>query len=343
MPTSNALNISQVGLITFDGTNIFTGSPIAQHDILVGGVANAVVSVSPSTSGFVLTSNGTLADPSFQSASASGAVTTITGDSGGAETPSAGNFNIVGGTTGLTFAGSANTETLTGTLILANGGTSAALTASNGGIFYSSATAGAILSGTATARQMLQSGASTTPAWSTTTWPATSTVNRILYSSSTSVIGEITTAIDGVLITDHAAGVPSILANGTAGFVLTANSGAPPSWQANSSLAWSVITVNQTAAINNGYITNKAGTLALALPATSAVGSIIEVTGINTATGTQFTQAAGQQIFLGNSSTTLGATGTITSTGVRDSLRMVCVVADTIWNVLSSTGAWTIV
>ncbi len=52
-------------------------------------------------------------------------------------------------------------------LSLSNGGTNAALTASNGGIFYSSSTAGAILSGTATAGLALLSGASTTPSWST--------------------------------------------------------------------------------------------------------------------------------------------------------------------------------
>lgn len=85
------------------------------------------------------------------------------------------------------------------------------LTASNGGVVYSGATNLAILAGTATARQMLQSGASTTPAWSTTTWPATSTINRILYSSAANVVGEITTANGGLLNTSSA-GVPSITA-----------------------------------------------------------------------------------------------------------------------------------
>lgn len=64
------------------------------------------------TAGFVLTSNGAAAVPSFQSVSASGAITTITGNSGGAESPTAGgNFNILG-TGSITVAGSANTETV---------------------------------------------------------------------------------------------------------------------------------------------------------------------------------------------------------------------------------------
>jgi hypothetical protein len=105
--------------------------------------------------------------------------------------------------------------------------------------------------------------------------------------------------------------------------------------------SWSVITADQTAAVNNGYICNKAGTLALALPATAAIGDIIQVTGINTAAGWQITQAANQQIFFGSSSTTLGATGTLTSTAIRDSIAMVCVVAgaSTVWNVISSVGS----
>jgi hypothetical protein len=115
---------------------------------------------------------------------------------------------------------------------LTNGGTNASLTASNGGIFYSTATAGAILAGTATANQVLLSGSSTTPAWSTATYPATTTVSQLLYSSSANVISGLTTANDGVLVTNNT-GVPSWLANSsTAGYVLTANSGAAPSWQA---------------------------------------------------------------------------------------------------------------
>lgn len=55
---------------------------------------------------------------------------------------------------------------------LANGGSGAALTASNGGIVYSTATTMAILAGTATANKVLLSGASGAPSWSTVTYPA---------------------------------------------------------------------------------------------------------------------------------------------------------------------------
>ena len=87
----------------------------------------------------------------------------ITGDSGGALSSSS--FTFTGSGSGLTFAGSGSTQTLGGILNLAHGGTNANLTASNGGIFYSTATAGAILTGNATANKMLQSGASSAPAF----------------------------------------------------------------------------------------------------------------------------------------------------------------------------------
>ena len=110
-------------------------------------------------------------------------------------------------------------------ITLAHGGTNANLTADNGGIFYSTAAAGAILASTATARQMLQSGSSAAPAWSTTVWPATTTINRILYSSSANVIGEITSANSSVLVTDGS-GVPSLgtaLPNGVTATTQTIN------------------------------------------------------------------------------------------------------------------------
>ncbi len=103
-------------------------------------------------------------------------------------------------------------------------------------------------------------------------------------------------------------------------------------------IPWTVITVNQTAAINNGYICNKAGTLALALPAVSPVGSIIRITNINTALGWQITQAAGQQVFFGNASTTAGALGTLTSSALGDSIEIVCTVANLTWQAVSMIG-----
>lgn len=83
---------------------------------------------------------------------------------------------------------------------------------------------------TATAGQILQSaGVAADPVFSTATYPATTTVSEILYSSATNVVSGLATGNNGVLITSNT-GVPSLLVNGTTGQVLTATTGAPPSW-----------------------------------------------------------------------------------------------------------------
>lgn len=96
----------------------------------------------------------------------------------------------------------------TGQLGLTRGGTAASLTASNGGIVYSTASALGIIAGTATAGQMLRSGASTTPAWSTNTWPNTTPINNLLYATSANVIGNLGAVNNAVMISDSS-GVPT--------------------------------------------------------------------------------------------------------------------------------------
>lgn len=107
--------------------------------------------------------------------------------------------------------------------------------------------------------------------------------------------------------------------------------------------SWTVISADQSAVVGGGYFCNKVGLLSLSLPASSAVGDVIEVSNINTAVGTAITQGAGQQIYYGSLSTTLGAGGSLTSIAVGDSLKIVCRVANTFWQVVSSVGSWTVV
>lgn len=189
----------------------------------------------------------------------------------------------------------------TGTLAGSRGGLGAAITASNGGIYYSTASNGALLAGTATANQVLLSGSSTTPAWSTATYPATTTINQILYSSSANTIAGLATANNGVLITS-ATGVPSLLANsGTAGFVLTANSGAPPSWQ--------VVSAPSSAALTKSDDTN----VTLTLGGTPSI-ALLQATSITAGwTGTLSGTRGGTGVNNGASTITLG--GSLTTSG----------------------------
>ena len=106
-------------------------------------------------------------------------------------------------------------------------------------------------------------------------------------------------------------------------------------------ITWSEITATTaTAAINNGYIANNASLVTITLPPTAAVGSVVEVTG--KLGGWKIVYGTGDIIHFGNLDTTV-TTGYLQSTLVRDSISLVCVVADTEWNVVSSIGNITIV
>jgi hypothetical protein len=80
---------------------------------------------------------------------------------------------------------------ISGPINLTNGGTNNSLTASAGGIVWSDANKLNILAGTATANQMLQSGASATPAWSTNTWPTTNAQGDLIYGSAANVLSTL--------------------------------------------------------------------------------------------------------------------------------------------------------
>ena len=108
-------------------------------------------------------------------------------------------------------------------------------------------------------------------------------------------------------------------------------------------VTWNTVTgTSQTAAINNGYFANNSGLVTITLPATSAVGSEIEVVGINNATGWKIAQNAGNQIFFGNQSTTSGVTGFLSSTATYDTVRLICFTANANWVVVSTMGNITV-
>lgn len=112
--------------------------------------------------------------------------------------------------------------------------------------------------------------------------------------------------------------------------------------QLPSAVSINVTGTSATMVANNLYIANNAGLVTLTLPATAAQGTILEIVG-NGAGGWLIAQNAGQSINDGISSTTVGATGSLASTQRYNALRLVCVLANTTWNVVSSQGNFTIV
>lgn len=81
--------------------------------------------------------------------------------------------------------------------------------------------------------------------------------------------------------------------------------------------------------------------VSLTLPSTVPIGSRFQVAGFGAA-GWQITQQAGQSIYLGNQTTTVGVSGGLASTVFTDGVEIVCVVANTTFLVTSSLGNITI-
>lgn len=126
------------------------------------------------------------------------------------------------------------------------------------------------------------------------------------------------------------------------GDVLSSTTAGVMSWVSNGSVtSWSVVGVNTAIAVNSGYITNAGGNINLTLPVTAAVGSVFEATA-DTAGGWTIVQNAGQRIRFGTSDTTIGVGGSLVSSAIGDTIRMVCTVADTDFRVLSSIGTLTV-
>jgi len=88
-----------------------------------------------------------------------------------------------------------STLNLSVALALTYGGTNASLTANTGGIVYSSSSALAILSGTATANKVLMSGATAAPTWSLVTYPnaATPAAGKIIVADGTNWVASTPT------------------------------------------------------------------------------------------------------------------------------------------------------
>lgn len=138
---------------------------------------------------------------------------------------------------------------------------------------------------------------------------------------------------------------------GSSGQVLTSNgAGALPTWQtAATGFTWGVITADTTAAANNGYITNSSVLVTVTLPASPAIGDTVKVLHAADADygsgGWKLAQPTGQQVYFGNTSTTLGTGGSLASTGTGDVIEVTCILAGTsaVWAVTSSIGNITVV
>lgn len=174
---------------------------------------------------------------------------------------------------------------------------------------------------------------------------ATAAAGRLLIVDANHQVGSLNAMTNGQLIIGATGNTPTV-ANLSAGpgisitnaggSITIAASGAAPGWVfINASVAPTMIK-------DRGYVCVGGGALVLPLPATAAQGDENEVV-LDGAASWSITQGAGQRILYGNTQTTLGVGGSITSTSQGDSVRLLCVVDNLRWVVLSAVGNPTIV
>lgn len=107
---------------------------------------------------------------------------------------------------------------------------------------------------------------------------------------------------------------------------------------------WNVVTsaTNPNSLVKeNGYIPKGAGVVTFILPAAAAIGDTFLIAGYGNLW--TLTQNAGQSITLGVSTTTIGVGGSVAATQVRDSLELVCVTANTEFQIINDVGNLTFI
>ena len=246
---------------------------------------------------------------SLAGSSSGGAVNTLTGDSGGAIMPAAGNITLAGNATqGVSTSGSGSTITTT----------VAQSTSSQFGVIKTASNAQAIA--------------------------GTDANNAVTAASLLAKLGATQTA-HGVLLAEGNTSAFSVTGAGTTGQVLAGSTGADPAFVASAELNFvDQTTGSVTMAVGTTYIADAATLVTFTLPATATQGSIVNIVG-NGAGGWKIAQAASQQINMNNQSTTAGTGGSLSSTNRYNSLSLYATVggASTIWVVRSFSGSFTFV
>jgi hypothetical protein len=189
-------------------------------------------------------------------------------------------------------------------------------------------------------------GGLTVVAGDTILTPIAGTNGGVVLSSTAGLISHVENpTTNGQLLISKSDGTNPIWASITPGTGISVTPGANSITIAATAagITWSEVTADVTPiVVDNGYITNKAGSAcALTLPTTAAVGDLFEIVGKG-ATGWTVVQASGQLIRLGSAVTTTGATGHLDSGNQYDCVSLVCTVANTTWTVKSSVGNLTL-
>lgn len=157
-------------------------------------------------------------------------------------------------------------------------------------------------------------------------------------------IGGAAGAIETITTPDANVAVPvanniNFLQSGTISIVSSGND-ITFSASGSGALTWTEITApSSTLSANNGYTINTLAGCALLLPAVAAYGTIINIVG--RAGGWTLSQQAGQRVIMGTAMSTLSI-GSLASTYPTDCISLLCVTANSEFQVISSIGNITI-
>lgn len=172
---------------------------------------------------------------------------------------------------------------------------------------------------------------------------ATLTENGLMLVGASGLLESLGNATNGQ-IPIGSTGSDPVLATLTAGSGIgIVNAAGTITISSTGSMTWSVvINATQAMAVNNGYIGNRGTPITFTLPDTASVGDVVQVTNIGAGLPV-IAQNAGESINFVSSTTTVGVGGSLTAVDQFASIELVCVVANTTWNVVDSTGNWTVV
>ncbi len=126
---------------------------------------------------------------------------------------------------------------------------------------------------------------------------------------------------------------------------VAANTASPPGngWQVWQPQVLKTVTASPgSSAVNTIVVANGGSLMTIPLPATAADGDTFQVSGVG-AGGWLISQAAGQQIFFGNMSTTLGVGGSVASSHRMDDITLRYYAALSNWKVVDSIGNITVI
>lgn len=168
--------------------------------------------------------------------------------------------------------------------------------------------------------------------------------NGIAFASDGNTITSTAAATDGQLLIGDTGSNPvaGTLASADGSVTITLGAGTIDLSAPGAAFTWSIETgASADLVAGTGIIANRGTLVTLTLPATSTLGEPFKIVNIG-AGFVKIAQNAGDDLRIGNRTTTTGAGGSITATALGDAVEIVA-QADGVYLVLSEIGAWDVV